>query len=92
MRFTFTGSNASGYIEMGYRGEYRFVTGEPVDVADEDLCRRLLTNPEFERESAGNLEDLNKKRAHYRKLAGKPGGPRWDEATYDKKIAELEAK
>lgn len=44
---------------------------------------------EPEKAKGGNTDRMNALRAEYRKLAGKAGGPRWDEATYEKKIAAL---
>ncbi len=39
-----------------------------------------------------NTSRINALRAEYRELASKRGGPNWDEATYEKKIAELKGK
>ena len=75
-KFTFIGSNASGYINIARKGDsvpYRFESGKAVDVdaADEDLIRRLKTNPEFKagKAKAEKVEDdlpsltgLNKER------------------------------
>ncbi len=36
--------------------------------------------------------EINDLRAEYRELAGKRGGPSWDEATYREKIAALKEK
>lgn len=42
--------------------------------------------PDGDEPAKSNMAEL---RAEYRKLSGKPGGPRWDEATYADKIAAL---
>ncbi len=51
-------------------------------------------HPSLVPDEPGNdeLTEINELRARYRELAGKGGGPRWDEATYREKIAALGAK
>jgi hypothetical protein len=88
--FRFIGTYTGGRTSINACG-VEFEGHEPSDVDDLEAVRRLRQNVEFEEvgESAGNLEDINALRARYRKLAGKNGGPRWDEATYREKIAAL---
>lgn len=88
--FRFIGQHTLGRTSINACGVI-FEGNEPSEVEDEDGIRRLRGNPEFEEigESAGNLEEMNRLRAQYRALTGKGGGPRWDAATYRKKIEAL---
>lgn len=91
-KFRFTGQYTGGRDSID-AGGVLFVGNEPSEVADPEAVRRLRGHPEFEEvgDNAGGLEDINQLRAEYRSLAGKNGGPKWDEATYREKIAALKA-
>jgi hypothetical protein len=93
MKFRFIGTYTQGRTSINACGVI-FEGNEPSDVDDADGIRRLRNNPEFEAVGGdeGGLSEINDLRAVYRALAGKNGGPRWDECTYREKIAALEAK
>jgi len=103
-KFTFIGSNASGFTEYG---PYRFVSGEAVDVpaSDEDTCRRLRGSREFEADPfdhdgdgkpGGSLPDspvslANKNKAELIKIAAAEGVEVEEGATNNDIKAAIEA-
>ncbi len=82
----------SKYVPIKYPGA-RYGPGGAVGIfqSEEEVPKGWTDNPnDFAPEDAGGLTEINELRARYVALAGKKGGPRWDEATYREKIAELE--